>query len=204
MFAMRTPANSGARPRCRSASPAASYVARHGQGYSRFEHTSHGIALELLQYVPLDDPIKISRLKITQPFRPRAAAFGHRLCRMGAGPVARRRRAVHRHRNRRGDRRDAGAQSVEHRFRIACRVRRSRRPADCPGPATGREFHRPQRLARPAAALAGRGAAVQPVGAGLDPCGALQTRMELPANGTTEIVFLLGETATPRRGAGPD
>ena len=26
--------------------------------------TSHGIALELLQYVPVDDPIKISRLKI--------------------------------------------------------------------------------------------------------------------------------------------
>ncbi len=43
----------------------ASYVARHGQGYSRFEHVSHGIALELLQFVPVDDPIKISRLKIT-------------------------------------------------------------------------------------------------------------------------------------------
>ena len=40
------------------------YVARHGQGYSRFEHASHGIALELLQFVPVDDPIKISRLKI--------------------------------------------------------------------------------------------------------------------------------------------
>ena len=43
---------------------AAPYVCRHGQGYSRFEHTSHGISLELLQYVPLDDPIKISRLMI--------------------------------------------------------------------------------------------------------------------------------------------
>src|SRR5206468_10330456 len=38
------------------------YTARHGQGYSRFEHTSHGIALDLLQFVPLSDPIKISRL----------------------------------------------------------------------------------------------------------------------------------------------
>ena len=27
-----------------------------------FEHVSHGIALELLQFVPLDDPVKISRL----------------------------------------------------------------------------------------------------------------------------------------------
>ena len=31
----------------------ASYVATHGQGYSRFEHTAHGIALELVQYVPV-------------------------------------------------------------------------------------------------------------------------------------------------------
>jgi cyclic beta-1,2-glucan synthetase len=42
----------------------ASYSARHGQGYSRFNHESHGISLELLQYVPVDDPIKIARLKI--------------------------------------------------------------------------------------------------------------------------------------------
>src|SRR5216117_307386 len=41
-----------------------SYVARHGQGYSRFEHVSHGVALELLQFVPLDDPIKVSRLTL--------------------------------------------------------------------------------------------------------------------------------------------
>ncbi|MBI4582680.1 MAG: hypothetical protein HY717_01410 [Planctomycetes bacterium] len=40
------------------------YVARHGQGYSRFEHASHGVSLDLLQFVPLDDPIKISRLTI--------------------------------------------------------------------------------------------------------------------------------------------
>ena len=43
---------------------AGQYIARHGQGYSRFEHTSHGISLELLQYVAPDDPIKISRLSI--------------------------------------------------------------------------------------------------------------------------------------------
>ena len=42
----------------------APYVVRHGRGYSRFEVVAHGIALELLQYVPLADPIKISRLTI--------------------------------------------------------------------------------------------------------------------------------------------
>jgi len=41
-----------------------SYVACHGRGYSRFEHTAHGIALDLLQFVPFNDPIKISRLKL--------------------------------------------------------------------------------------------------------------------------------------------
>ena len=42
---------SGARRRCRSGTRPATYVARHGWGYSRFEHTSHGIAAELLEYV---------------------------------------------------------------------------------------------------------------------------------------------------------
>ena len=40
------------------------HVFRHGQGYSRFEHASHGIALPLLQLVPLEDPVKISRLTL--------------------------------------------------------------------------------------------------------------------------------------------
>jgi cyclic beta-1,2-glucan synthetase len=42
----------------------ASYVARHGFGYSRFEHRHGDIASELLQYVPLQDPIKVSRLTL--------------------------------------------------------------------------------------------------------------------------------------------
>ncbi len=40
------------------------YVVRHGQGYSKFEHESRGIRLELLQMVPLADPVKISRLRV--------------------------------------------------------------------------------------------------------------------------------------------
>ena len=43
---------------------AAPYSVRHGAGYSIFEHTSHGVSLELEQSVPIDDSIKISRLKI--------------------------------------------------------------------------------------------------------------------------------------------
>jgi cyclic beta-1,2-glucan synthetase len=40
------------------------YLARHGPGYSEFEHTSRGIALHLHQTVPLEDPVKISRLRL--------------------------------------------------------------------------------------------------------------------------------------------
>ncbi len=40
------------------------YVARHGAGYSRFEHVHDGIALHLVQFVPLDDPLKVSVLTV--------------------------------------------------------------------------------------------------------------------------------------------
>ena len=40
------------------------YRITHSQGWSRFEHDSHGIALELTQFVPPDDPVKISRLRL--------------------------------------------------------------------------------------------------------------------------------------------
>ncbi len=40
------------------------YVARHGPGYSRFEHRRSGIALNLLQFVPLGDHLKIGVLTI--------------------------------------------------------------------------------------------------------------------------------------------
>ncbi len=44
--------------------PSAIYGVRHGKGYSRFVHDSHEIDLELLQCVPVDDSIKLSRLRI--------------------------------------------------------------------------------------------------------------------------------------------
>ncbi|HWQ72178.1 MAG TPA: glucoamylase family protein [Desulfitobacteriaceae bacterium] len=40
------------------------YVIRHGQGYSVFRHLSHGINQELLMFVPLHKPLKITRLKL--------------------------------------------------------------------------------------------------------------------------------------------
>jgi len=41
------------------------YNACHGFGYSRFDHQAAGIDMQLLQYVPVTDPVKISRLTVT-------------------------------------------------------------------------------------------------------------------------------------------
>ena len=40
------------------------YTARHGFGYSVFEHSGQGIAAELLQFVPMDAAVKVSRLRL--------------------------------------------------------------------------------------------------------------------------------------------
>ncbi|MEP6636067.1 MAG: glucoamylase family protein [Acidobacteriota bacterium] len=41
------------------------YTIRHGQGYTVFEHTSHGIAQELLLFAPLNGSVKISLLRLS-------------------------------------------------------------------------------------------------------------------------------------------
>ncbi|MCW9705879.1 GH36-type glycosyl hydrolase domain-containing protein [Fodinibius salsisoli] len=40
------------------------YEVSHGFGYTRHRHTSYGIESELLQFVPREDPVKISKLSI--------------------------------------------------------------------------------------------------------------------------------------------
>src|SRR6202008_4743770 len=49
--------------------PAATYSGRHGQGYSRFETSVRGIEHELVMFVPVDDPVKIARLRIRNASR---------------------------------------------------------------------------------------------------------------------------------------
>lgn len=40
------------------------YMIRHGFGYTVFSHASHGIEQEMVQFVPVDDSVKISILKL--------------------------------------------------------------------------------------------------------------------------------------------
>jgi N,N'-diacetylchitobiose phosphorylase len=43
----------------------APYTVHHGFGYSRFEHSSNGLDQDVLLYVPRHDPVKITRVRIT-------------------------------------------------------------------------------------------------------------------------------------------
>ena len=106
------------------------YMARHGQGYSRFEHASHGISLELLQFVPLERSDQGVPPDGAERFGPAAAIVRDRVCRVGARGVSKRFRAVHRDRDRRGDEGDDGPQHVGQRLRRPGGVCRSRRVAD--------------------------------------------------------------------------
>lgn len=173
----------------------ATYIARHGRGYSRFELSAHGITADLAQTVPLDDPVKISRLVLRNlsgryrrlsvtayvewslgPSRSAALPF----IATEIDPVTGAMLARNPWRSAFGDRIaffDLGGRQTEW---------------------TGdrREFiGRNGSLAHPAA-LTGTGLMSNRVGAGLDPCGALRTRIDLPPGASIEILVLLGECAT--------
>ncbi|MFI5394795.1 MAG: GH36-type glycosyl hydrolase domain-containing protein [Candidatus Binatia bacterium] len=174
---------------------ASPYVCRHGQGYSRFEHTSHGISVELLQYVPLDDPIKISRLVIrNQSGRlRRLSVTGYVEWVLAAAREASAPFIVTEMDGATGALLARNHWRTEGGERVAFADLAGRQVA-WTGDRT--EFlGRNGTLDRPAA-LVGGAALSNRVGAGFDPCGVLQTELELRPNGTAEIVFFLGEAAT--------
>jgi len=174
---------------------AAPYIARHGQGYSRFEHNGHGVALELLQTVPLADPIKISRLTIrnttTRARRLTVTAYVEWVL---------------------GPSRGASALSIVTEIDPRTGAMFARNPwnatfgsrvafADLGGLQTAWTGDRLEFLGRNGsldhpAALAREAPLSQRVGAGLDACAVLQAPVELEAGGSAEIVFFLGQAAT--------
>jgi cyclic beta-1,2-glucan synthetase len=171
------------------------YSARHGQGYSRFEHTAHGIALDLLVYVPLEDSIKISRLQLhNQSQRTRTLSVtAYVEWVLGADRAASAPFLVSTVDPLTGALFATNPWRAKYAERVAF--------ADLAGRQTQwtadrREFlGRHGTLAQPAA-LQRRAAWSRRAGAGLDPCAALQTVIELEPNQSAEIVFFLGEAAS--------
>ena len=170
---------------------AGSYVVRHGQGYSRFEHASNGVELELLQFVPRADPVKISRLSITnRDSRTRSLSVtAYVEWVLGTSRSASAPFVVTGIDGVTGAMLARNAWNGEHGNRVAF--------ADLAGRTawTGdrTEFLGRNGTASQPAALARRDPMSGRVGAGLDPCGALQTVIELRPGVRAEIVFLLGQ-----------
>ncbi|HEX3065648.1 MAG TPA: glucoamylase family protein, partial [Dongiaceae bacterium] len=174
--------------------PDDSYTARHGHGFSRFEHSSQGISLELLQYMPVNDPVKISRLKLhntTDRIR-RLSVTAYVEWVLAAS-------------------RSASAIFIGTESDAETKVLFARNPwneetgsrvtfLDMAGRQTSWTGNRAEFLGRNGTPE--RPAALQQAlelsnktGAGFDPCGAMQTHLELKPNGITEIVLFLGEAA---------
>jgi cyclic beta-1,2-glucan glucanotransferase len=171
------------------------YVIRHGQGYTRFDHVSHGVALELLQLVPLDEPIKISRLTLTnesgRPRRLSVTAYVEWVLGVSRGATAP--LVVTEVDTGTGAMFARNAWRREFGGRVAF--------ADLGGRHTAWTADRTEFLGRNGApdrpaGLAHRHRLSGRVGAGLDPCGALQATLELPAGDRADIVFFLGEAAS--------
>ena len=175
--------------------PVSSYIVTHGQGYSRFEYTAHGVALELLQYVPIDDAVKISRLKITnQSARARrlsVTAYVEWV--LGATRTVTAPFIVTEIDPKTGAMFAQNQWNNDFSEQVAF--------ADLSGRQDGwtgdrSEFiGRDGTLERPIALTEGA-RLTRRIGAGLDPCGVLQTRLALNAAGSTEVVFFLGETGS--------
>ena len=168
------------------------YIVRHGHGYTRFQHQALGIELDLLQYVPIADGVKISRLRIRnlsgRARRLSVTAF----VQWALGPNG---TSTTPFIDTSLDS-DTGALFASNRWRseFGGRVafidlcgRQQSHDGDragfigCHG-----DLSAPAAL-RNREPLAGR------TGAGLDPCGALQAHVELPAGGEDEIVLMLGD-----------
>jgi len=173
----------------------ATYTIAHGKGFSRFAVEAHGIQLELLQFVPQSDPVKLSRLRLRNTGRRvrhlsvtayvewALAPNGQD----GAPHVVTSRDAA------------SGALFARNRWREIFGDRVAF--LDLGGHqavATGdrREFIGiGGDIGRPAALCEGRALSGR-TGAGLDPCGALQTTLQLEPGTEVELTCLLGDAGS--------
>ena len=174
----------------------APYIITHGQGFSRFKHVAHGVELELLQYVPIDDPIKISRIKIrnisTRTRRLSVTAYVEWV--LGSSRSALAPYIVTEIDSETGALIARNPWNATYGTRVAF--------MDLGGQQTGwtgdrKEFlGRNGTLSNPLALSSNVRPLSKKVGAGYDPCGVLQTPVKIKPGETIEVVFFLGEAAS--------
>ena len=171
--------------------PGGTYRARHGRGYSRFEHTAAEIAAELTAFVALDDPVKVLRLRLrnlsNRPRRLSVAAYVEWVLATSRGQST---TTIVTDMSPSGALIARNARNQSYPGRVAFLALGSG-AATWTGSRT--EFlGRHGSTAEPAALVQG-GNLSNRVGAGLDPCGALLTPVALQAGETREVVILIGD-----------
>jgi cyclic beta-1,2-glucan synthetase len=172
--------------------PVSPYVVRHGQGYSRFEHRSAGISLDLLQFVPPEDTIRISRLIIenrsSRTRRLTVTSYVEWV--LGSSRSISAPHIATEMDSETGAMFATNFWNREFAGRVAF--------LDLGGRQVSWTGDRVEFLGRNGSldypsALARGGSLSGSTGAGLDPCGALQTRIEIRPGARTALLFLLGD-----------
>lgn len=167
------------------------YIVRHGNGYSRFEHCSHGIGQQQTLFVPRNEPVKLNLVRLFNPGTiPRELTLTYYI-----RPVL-------------GVSDQVSQQYIFSRFddELAALAFDNPFNTDFPGRYTFIAASEP--LASYTAnrtEFIGQGSLVQPdamsrqhlantTGAAYDPCGAVQVKIRLEAQQQKELVFMLGQT----------
>jgi cyclic beta-1,2-glucan synthetase len=170
------------------------YTTRHGFGYSRFDHTSHGIAARMVQTVPLQDPVRITRLTLhNRTNRPRRLSVTT-YAEWVLGPS---RNATAPHITTEHDP-NTGALMARNPYGMAFPGRVAF--ADIGSQVNGFTCDRAEVLGPGGRLGDPRGLRGQPLsgrlGAGIDPCSAQQRMVTLAPGQTVELRLLLGQATT--------
>lgn len=175
------------------------YVVRHGQGYSKFEHTEKGISSYLMMFVPTEDSVKIShlRLKNISGRKRKIALWAYVEWVLGN---SREKSAPYVLTEADATKTIFAKNSYNHEF--AERISFFKVVGDVHSLTCDRKefIGRNGSLAFPEAlrrqGLAGR------TGIGLDPCGALQRILEIPPGDEVEVTILLGQADNKEKAQG--
>jgi cellobiose phosphorylase len=171
------------------------YRARHGQGYTTFEHNSHAIEQRLLTFVPVDDaggkPVRLQRLRLrnNSSRRRKLTVTAYATLVLGPDPEETGMHVVTKW--------DLQSQSLF--------ARNSYNPEFCDCITFATSAPTPTSFTADRAGFIGRNRSLRDpvameherltgdVGAGLDPCAAVQVVVEIEPGHTAEMTFLVGQ-----------
>lgn len=180
------------------------YRARHGQSYTMFEHNSHAIEQDLLTFVPVNDagglPVRLHRLRLrnNSSRRRKLTVTAYATLVLGSHPEETGMHIVTKW--------DLQSQTLFARNSYnpefcECITFATSAPTPASFTADRAVFIGRNRSLRDPAAMAHQ-RLTSDVGAGLDPCAAVQVAVEIDPEQTAEVTFLLGQADDEEKARG--